>query len=662
MKKALLYLICASVAAEMMLIPACVERGPSYDVRSETLFVSKVENIPSGFIMGMDASSVISEEKSGVIYRDFDGNPADVFKVLAENGINYIRVRVWNDPYDKNGNGYGGGNCDVKTAAEIGKRAAKYGLKLLVDFHYSDFWADPSKQAAPKAWKNMDADAKADAIYDFTVSALKTVRDAGANIGMVQIGNETNGSMCGETRWAGILKLMISASKAIRKTCPKALIAVHFANPEKSDNMKDYAFRLDYYKLDYDVFGSSYYPYWHGTTDNLTDVLNFISDKYGKKVMVMETSYAFTDKDTDFWGNTIGTSGFDSKDYPFSVAGQANFVRDLTDTVVNKMSNGIGVCYWEGTWISVGTESLDKNRELWERYGSGWASSYAGEYDPEDAGKWYGGCAVENQAFFDEAGMPLESLKVFALMRTGNAAETYVDGALDCAETMMTDDRDYALPSQVTVVYSDNSKVAADVVWEPFDLAEARAKGNGKYSIKGVADGFTVFCNLSVMEFNYVSDYSFEDTASAVWKRTVNSGTLSDTHKIGATSENPLTGAYAYHFWTSDAGGVDFDVSQKLDLKTPGEYKFSFSVLGGGLGSGSVSEDAQNVFGFVSINGEIKYKVPVTVTCYSDGYRSYLLEGIRYDEGQEVEIGIHVGIAEANCWGDVDDVMFNFVR
>ncbi len=643
-----------------LLLTGCTEAAPRYDVKSDSLFVKKVENIPAGFIMGMDASSVISEEKSGVVYRDFDGNEADVFAVLAANGINYIRVRVWNDPFDKDGNGYGGGNCDVATAAEIGKRAAKYGLKLLVDFHYSDFWADPAKQAAPKAWKGLDADAKAEKIYDFTLSALNTIKVAGGKIGMVQIGNETNGAICGETKWAGICKLMISASKAIRKAAPKALIAVHFANPEKDDNMKDYAFRLDYYKLDYDVFGSSYYPYWHGTMENLTEVLNFISEKYGKKVMVMETSYAYTDENTDFWGNTIGTSGFDSKDYPFTVAGQANFVRDLTDTVVNKMDNGIGVCYWEGTWIPVGTESLEQNQALWEKYGSGWASSYAREYDPEDAGKWYGGCAVENQAFFDAAGKPLESLKVFALMRTGNDARTYVDGALDCAETMMTDDFSYRLPEKVTVVYSDNSKVLTDVKWDAFDLEEARSKGNGKYQIKGVADGFTVYCNLNVMEYNYAENFSFEDTKSAVWQRTVNSGTLSGTYKVEVTSENPLTGTYAYHFWTSDAGGVDFDVSQKLSLKSTGAYKFSFSVLGGGLGTGSVSEEAQDVYGFVKINGETKYTVPVKITCYSDGYRNYLLENILYEAGQEIEIGIHVGISEANCWGDIDDVMFNF--
>ena len=99
-------------------------------------------------------------------------------------------------------------------------------------------------------------------------------------------------------------------------------------------------------------------------------------------------------------------------------------MRDLTDTVVNKTKNGIGVFYWEGTWITVGGSSYEENRVLWEKYGAGWATSYAVGYDPVDAGKWYGGCTVDNQALFDERGRALESLKIFALMREGNTPQT----------------------------------------------------------------------------------------------------------------------------------------------------------------------------------------------------------------------------------------------
>ena len=95
-------------------------------------------------------------------------------------------------------------------------------------------------------------------------------------------------------------------------------------------------------------------------------------------------------------------------------------MRDVVDTVVNKVDNGIGVFYWEGTWVGVGGKSYEENLALWEKHGSGWATSYAGEYDPKDAGKWYGGSSVDNQALFDKNGKALESLKVFALLKKGN--------------------------------------------------------------------------------------------------------------------------------------------------------------------------------------------------------------------------------------------------
>ena len=393
------------------------------NVKSSSLSVTRVENLPNDFIMGMDASCVPSLEAGGVKYYDHNGNEKDVCQILAENGINYIRVRVWNDPFDADGNGYGGGNCDIENAIAIGKRATQYGMKLLVNFHYSDFWADPAKQMTPKAWEGMGIDEKSDALYAYTKDCLEKLIAAGVDVGMVQVGNETNGAMCGEKSWKSIAPLMQAGSRAVREVCPNALIAIHFANPEKVTNYESYSANLDYYGVDYDVFASSYYPYWHGTYENLAAVLNRVSEKYGKKVMVAETSYAYTPKDSDFYGNTIGEGGGNVKGYPFSVQGQANLVRDVIDVTVNQMTDGIGVFYWEGTWIAAGGASYEENFALWEKHGSGWATSYAGEYDPDDAGKWYGGCAVDNQAFFDAEGHALESLKVFALVREGNVIE-----------------------------------------------------------------------------------------------------------------------------------------------------------------------------------------------------------------------------------------------
>lgn len=412
--------------AAMLFLTACTPAQPPVDaVTSDSLSVQQVANLPEDFIMGMDASCVPALEKSGVKYYNHDGAEQDVFQILRENGINYIRVRIWNDPYDANGGGYGGGNCDIANAITIGKRATKYGMKLLVNFHYSDFWADPGKQMVPKAWADMTLGQKSDALYSYTKECLQKLVDAGVDVGMVQVGNETNGFFCGERigadgEWAGIPALMNAGAKAVREICPDALVALHFTNPEKPGSYEYYCQALASHQVDHDVFASSYYPYWHGTLDNLAAVLSAIATKYDKKVMVVETSYAYTPEDTDFHGNTITKSDETAAKYPFTVQGQADHIRDVIDTVANKTANGIGVFYWEGTWISVGGENYEENAALWEKHGSGWASFYAAQYDPEDAGKWYGGCAVDNQALFDENGKALESLKVFALVRSGN--------------------------------------------------------------------------------------------------------------------------------------------------------------------------------------------------------------------------------------------------
>ena len=405
-------LFCILLALLAALFTGCT---PALPAEGDGNVIEKI-TLPEDFIFGMDASCVPALEKSGVKYYDFEGNEQDVFKTLSENGIRYIRVRVWNYPYDENGNGYGGGNCDIQNTLTIGKRATQHGMKLLVDFHYSDFWADPGKQMVPLVWKDMNIEKKAQALYQYTKESLQLLKDDGVDVGMVQVGNETNGKLCGEADWKNICTLMNAGSQAVREVFPDAQVAVHFANPEKAGTYRYYANQLFQHQVDYDVFASSYYPYWHGTLENLSQVLTEISQSYHKKVMIAETSYAYTAENSDFWGNTISADSQVSKPYAYSVEGQASFLRDLTETA-EQIPNCIGIFYWEGTWITVGQNSREENSQKWEQFGSGWASSYSAAYDPKDAGQWYGGCAVENQALFDKNGKPLESLKVFSILQ-----------------------------------------------------------------------------------------------------------------------------------------------------------------------------------------------------------------------------------------------------
>lgn len=652
-------LICAFVCIVMLATCLLTLVACKSSVTSDTLYVKKVEDLSKDFIMGMDASSVISLENSGVKYYDFDGNEEDVFKILADNGINTIRVRVWNNPYDSNGNGFGGGNCDINTAVEIGKRATKYGMGLMVDFHYSDFWADPAKQMVPRAWAGMDIDTKSDALYQYTKECLEKLNAAKIKVSMVQVGNETNAFLCGETKWANIAQLMSAGSKAVREVCPNALIVIHFANPEKVSNYVSYSANLDYYGVDYDVFGSSYYPYWHGTLENLSSVLGDIAEKYNKKVMVAETSYAFTTEDTDFSGNTIGEGGGVTQNYPYTVQGQANCMRDIIDTVAHT-KNGIGVCYWEGTWISVGGSSWEENSAIWEKYGSGWASSYAAVYDPNDAGKWYGGCAVDNQAFFDQYGKPLESLKVFSLVYNGNVVENKVDAAENVNLMVDLNSNVLNLPQKVNAIMLDDSKQEVDVVWDITDakIAQMFANGVAKYDIVGTAGGMKVHCYVSMLEYNYLTNYSFEDDKNGTkiptgWSVT-EYGKANELFVEDKVTDS-MTGTKHFHFWGSSKNSINFDLEQEVQGLIAGTYKYSISIMGGDCGETSI-------YAYVKVNGVIVKTAELTINGYGN-WDTSLIEGIEFTGSETIVVGIHVECegSGSGAWAKIDDALFNLV-
>ncbi len=203
---------------------------------------------------------------------------------------------------------------------------------------------------------------------------------------------------------------------------------------------------LDENQVDYDVFSTSYYPYWHGSLENLTEVLRYVADTYGKYVTVAETSYAYTLNDSDGHRNTVDAGANSTGEnllWDFTPQGQADEVRAVMNAVNNAGEKGLGVFYWEGAWITAGDVSglsgdeyaaqYAKNAALWEKYGSGWATSYSADFDPGDAGLWYGGSAVDNQAFFAPDGKALPSLKVFDRIYLEDvlAGDANLSGALD---------------------------------------------------------------------------------------------------------------------------------------------------------------------------------------------------------------------------------------
>lgn len=416
--------------------------------------VSAVSNMTSDFAKGVDISEVIALENSGADYRYLDGSDGDIFDILKGAGVNYVRIRIWNNPYDSsastNYKGYGAGNTDLWNAKVLGKRATDAGMKVFIDFHYSDFWADPEKQFAPKAWSSYSLAYKKDAVYNFTYDSLKELINYGVNVGMVQIGNETNGSMCGlGGLYDGVWDLSSGVGDLMKQGCyavddinslfgKSILKCLHFT--DLNTNGEWYAECAKKQGINYDVFATSYYPMWHGTVSDLQTTLTNIAKNYGKKVMVAETAYPYTFSNGDSEGNNVGgTSSMNCSEFAVSVDGQAQALRGVFNAVaaVNKSvaGAGIGAFYWAPEWIPV-------NSSTWGTYGSGWASSSSGNYEKlyKSRVSFYSttdrGSSWDNMALFDNNGVAMKSLYVFndisgASSYTGSGAQTSTSSSLD---------------------------------------------------------------------------------------------------------------------------------------------------------------------------------------------------------------------------------------
>lgn len=604
---------------------------------SADIFVDKVSGLRDDFMMGVDISSLLALEKSGVTFYGYNGDVRDIFDTMAKAGVNYVRVRVWNDPFDAEGHGYGGGNCDTAAAAELGRRAAERGMKMLVDFHYSDFWADPKKQYAPKTWQAMTVEEKSQALYDFTLASLRTMSEAGADIGMVQIGNETNYGLAGEDGFDAMIPLFKAGSRAVRDFDPGVGVVLHFANPETEGRYEGIAKRLQEGGVDYDVFASSYYPYWHGTQENLYDLLRMIADTYGKKVMVAEVAYGYTYEDGDGFGNIVsaGATGLDYP-YPVTLNGQAHAVRDVIDTVARLGDAGLGIFYWEPAW-------LPAPRDTWDTMGSGWASRYSASYDPNDAGLYYGGSVVENQALFDFNGHPLPSLKVFSYVRTGAVAdENGIDQISDISLSVSAA-APVVLPETVPAIYKDGSEQQVPVVWDQKRIEAIQVRGVGDYIVSGEipqAPGLKVNCALSLQLENLLANPSMEEEDMSMWAM---QGTASAAGHIARQGSDARTGQYSLHFW--DGTPLDFSAEQTVTGLTPGEYVCSVYLHGGDGG-----DDAAMYLYAREGEGEA-VRVPMALK----GWKNYDHPEVRINvTGDTLTVGVSVQCA-AGGWGAFDD-------
>lgn len=405
--------------------------GDDTGLKQQKVTIKKVKNMSDSTIRGIDISSYTALKKAGVKYYDNEGKEASLLKVLSDNGVNYIRIRIWNDPYNEKGETYGGGSNDVKAGLEIAKEAAKYNIKVLLGFHYSDFWADPAVQLLPKAWEKdrNNQEKMCSNVYEFTKETLEQFKDAGADIGMVQVGNEISQGMMGimhrtkanvwqeEEKSVLIDSYLNAGARAVRECVPDALVAIHLDTLNLSI-YKDAMNAWERDKVDYDVLGSSSYAFWAGKNmlGNVRKAGNYVASR-GKLFAVLETSWLNSQKDADGTVNMVNNT----KDAVYKVGpqGQADMLSDLYDAILSN-DNGLGAFYWERAWIPVkaGWVNWKYNKEMANEFGTGWATENAGGYYPKsklyyNGNPVWGGDSWDNQTLFDDKGYPLDSLRFY---------------------------------------------------------------------------------------------------------------------------------------------------------------------------------------------------------------------------------------------------------
>ena len=616
-----------------------------------------VPTLPSDFFMGVDVSSVVSLYDAGVRFKDYNGNELSTVNAfiafLASQGVNCVRVRVWNNPYDANGNGYGGGNNDVDKAKIIADACEAAGITMLVDFHLSDFWCDPEKQYAPVAWSSMTVVQRAEAVADFITSSLDTIDPNKNTVVMVQVGNETNNGVCGVTDHTDMCTIFDRGCDAVHTWNPATRAVLHFTNPEEG-TLASWASTLSSNNVSADILATSYYPYWHGTLSNLTSQLS-TAKRYGFDVMVAETSYAYTLDDTDGHENTVRVGTNDTGDnlnHPFTVQGQARSVRDVVDAVNN--AGGIGMFYWEPAWITVGdTTGLEgddydaqvaANKLKWERYGCGWASSYAGTYDPADAGRWYGGSAVDGEAFFYPDGTPTDAWGVYTNIRNGEyTTAVSPEVAASFAETTPIGGS-YSIPEKTTVTYNNDTTADLDVTWNEEDMSLIDVNTIGTYVVRGTVEGLNVTYTLNVEVENLIDSYvaGFEVSNSTPY-------TIEGDGIAAPRDEDPRSGSKSAHWYLKDSA-VDGSITL-VDTFTISDGEYTFT--------GYAQGDTSSNITFRILDADTDEILASSETVTLDGWKNWMTSDAVLNVTEETEVKLCVVISYgAGGWGTVDDLKF----
>ena len=346
------------------------------------LIGNSIHSQSTPFYKGGDISILDQIEDNGGTYTE-NGEVINVLDIFKNHDINLIRLKLWHTP-DSDYN-------SLPNVLEMASRIIEADMKFLLDIHYSDSWADPGHQTTPTAWENLSFEILSDSVYHYTKSVLESFREQNLLPHIVQIGNEIdNGFLWPDgsvSHWGQFTDLLNAGILGVNDALADGdtvKIMIHIAKGGDNNGSVWFFDNLENYNVDFDLIGQSFYPWWHGTFDNLEYNLNDLAERYDKEIMVVETAYPWTLNWNDNTHNIVGSEQL-LDEYPASVNGQKQFLGDLLNIVENIPNDlGKGFCYWSPEWIST------------ETFGSPW----------------------ENLSLFDFEGEVLETIQIFETVDT----------------------------------------------------------------------------------------------------------------------------------------------------------------------------------------------------------------------------------------------------
>lgn len=549
------------------------------------------------FQKGMDLSFLPEMQDRGVQIKDFDGAVTDALTLVEKYGVNSVRLRLWNNPENvEDTKGY----CDFSHTLAMAKQIKAHGMSFMLDFHYSDYWADPGQQRKPKAWKDLSFEDLKKAVFEYTQKTLSDLKSAGVLPDIVQIGNEIrsgllfpDGELPNYNQMVQLINAGIAGARAVAGP-DEMQVMIHLDQGGRYFYLKEWFDKSFEAGLsDFDLIGVSYYPFWHGTFSDLKTTLENLVRDYNKPIMVVETAHA--------WRRSI--KGFiDERQekiagIPATPAGQRkvlDMVANITASLPNEM--GQGIYYWEPLCVPIEGEG-------------GWS---------------------ENMGLLDENGNIMEGIKAFTFTRADyrgkEPAKIYEP---DIVRMLINEEP--VLPSELSVLYYDGTMEKKPVVWEKF----TNGNETGEYCISGDVEGvsFSAHCTIEVVKEiaaaqNLLTDFNWEEGMTR-WELEKSDEQV--VMQIIPDYIEPFPAPPVNELKLESPKNFTFSISQKIHAAQEGRYRLTVEFCG---------TDTTNVD--IRLFLETKESTAETLIHPTEHEWSLYEVSMELEKAQEITVGIRI--------------------